>query len=66
MEQFLFELEAYASALKISPSTVIQRAGVGSGSTWRKWQSRKSSPTLITVDKLKDYMAQNPPEEAAA
>ena len=60
MEQFLAELEAYASGLDISPSTVIQRAGVGSGSTWRRWRDGKGSPTLVTVDKLRAYMADNP------
>lgn len=66
MEQFLFDLEVYAVALGVSPSTVIQRAGVGGGSTWRRWRDGRGSPTLVTVDKLKAYMTANPPMREAS
>jgi transcriptional regulator with XRE-family HTH domain len=61
MKQFMEEIRAYAARLGISPSTVIQKAGVGGGGTWSKWESGEGSPTLRTVDRLRRYMADNPP-----
>lgn len=55
------EIRAYAARLGNSPSTVIQKAGVGGGGTWSKWESGDGSPTLRTVDRLRQYMANNPP-----
>ncbi|MEQ3670680.1 XRE family transcriptional regulator [Pseudophaeobacter sp.] len=60
MEQFLKEIRAYAARFGVSPSTVIQKAGV-SGGKWRRWVDGTSSPTLHTVDRLRAYMAENPP-----
>jgi hypothetical protein len=53
MEQFMADVRAYAARFGITPSTVIQKAGVGDG-----------SPTLRTVDRLRAYMAKNPPPDA--
>jgi transcriptional regulator with XRE-family HTH domain len=60
MEQFLSDIRAYARAHGVLPTTIVQRIGVGSGSTWARWESGKSSPTLKTVDRIRQYMAQNP------
>ncbi len=65
MEQFLAEVRAYAVRCGIKPSTVIQNAGAGGGSSWRRWDEGKSSPTMITADRVRAYMAANPPMEAA-
>ena len=70
MEQFLRDVRAYAELVGLKPSTVIQKAKAGSGSTWERWEERKGSPTLKTVDRVRRYMAANPPpkksEEDAA
>ena len=60
MEQFLSDLRTYAAAFGLRPTTIIQRAGCGSGGTWAKWDGGKSSPTLLTADRLRKYMADNP------
>lgn len=60
MEQLILEVRAYARWFGITPSTVIQKAGV-SGGKWRRWEAGDSSPTLHTVDRLRAYMAENPP-----
>lgn len=60
MEQFLSEIEAYAAARGIQPTTVVQRAVGASGATWRKWKSGASC-SLVTADRLRAYMAANPP-----
>lgn len=56
------EVRAYARQIGFKPSTVIQKAGVGGGGAWRKWESGEGSPTLHTVDRLRTYMADNPPQ----
>lgn len=59
MEQFIAEIEAYAAARNLLPSTVIQRAVGASGATWAKWKSG-SSCSLNTADRIRAYMAQHP------
>lgn len=61
MEQFITEVRTYAARFGLKPSTVIQKAAAVGGATWRRWESGESSPTLHTVDKIRDYMADNPP-----
>lgn len=60
MEQFLKDVSDYAAQVNLKPSTVIQRVGV-SGDKWRRWQSRESSPTLHTVDRIMKFISDNPP-----
>ncbi|WP_121068365.1 helix-turn-helix domain-containing protein [Chachezhania antarctica] len=60
MEQFMDMVRAYADALGVRPSTVIQRAAKLGGSAWSKWEAGDGSPTLKTADKIVKYMEQNP------
>lgn len=64
MEQLIQEIEAYAAAVGLQPTTVIQHAGCGGGGAWPKWKSGESACTLRTADRLRRYMADNPPPEA--
>lgn len=61
MEQFLSDVENYAAAWGLQPSTVIQRAAGQSGAIWAKWKAREASPTLVTADRVRAYMDANPP-----
>ncbi|EPX82077.1 hypothetical protein [Salipiger mucosus] len=66
MEQLIAEIAAYARSVNKTPQAVL-RAAIGAG--WREWDSWKagtSSPTMARVDRLRDYMAENPPQEDAA
>ena len=65
MEEFIAEIRAYAIRVGVMPTTVIQRAKVGGGRTWRKWEAGESSPTLITADRVRKYMSENPPPDDA-
>lgn len=58
------DVRAYAAQLGVMPTTVVQRAKCGGGGTWAAWESGTSSPTLHTVDRLRAYMAENPPPGA--
>ncbi|RBO51962.1 hypothetical protein DSD19_17725 [Rhodovulum sp. BSW8] len=60
MEEFLAEIEAYAAACSKTPQKVLRDAiGAGWGQ-WGSWKSRESSPTMLTADKLRDYMRDHP------
>lgn len=63
MDQFLSEIEAFAEARGVMPTTVVQRAIKASGRTWERWKDRAASPSLETVDKLRAYMAANWPSD---
>lgn len=54
------EIENYASARGILPATVVQSATGHSGTTWAKWQAGATC-SLRTAEKLRAYMAANPP-----
>lgn len=57
-------IRSYAKALGVHPSTVIQRAAKLGGATWAKWEAGGSSPTLLTSDKILNYIKENPIPEA--
>ena len=57
------EIEAYAEARGLHPSTIVQRAGCGSGKTWAKWQAGGAC-LMHTADRLRRWMAENPVSEA--
>lgn len=61
MDQFLYDVGIYADAFGVQPTTVVQKAKAGGGSTWASWVSGQSSPTLNTADRVRRYMSANPP-----
>ena len=68
MEQFLVEVQDYAAAAGRSPVWVVKRAVGAQGGAWAKWLAGESSPTMATADRIRAWMAANPPaakEEAA-
>jgi hypothetical protein len=68
MEQFLIDVQNYAAAAGRSPVWVLKRAVGASGTKWAEWQAGESSPTMATADRIRAWMAANPPaakEEAA-
>lgn len=54
------KVRAYADALGVQPSTVVQRAAKLGGAAWAKWEAGDGSPTLRTADKILKYMQENP------
>lgn len=61
MEQLIIEVEAYASAAGKTPALVLRDALGASWGQWDAWVQGKSSPTMRNVDRLRTYMAANPP-----
>jgi len=64
MEQLISEIEREASALGMTPQSLLRKALGASWSTWSDWVSGKSSPTLATVDKLRAWIASSRSVEA--
>lgn len=54
------EIEMYAAAFGIQPTTVVQRAGAVSGKAWSNWLSGGSC-SMRVADRIRKYMADNPP-----
>lgn len=67
MEKFLAEIEAYASAADTSPQSVLRRSCGYGWDVWSNWKAGQSSPTMASADRVRAWMASNPPkaEEAA-
>lgn len=62
MEQLIKEIEAFAAALGVKPSTVLQRAGGMGGGIWAKWVAGSAACTLPMADRIRRYMADHWPE----
>jgi len=60
------QVRAYATALGVEPTTVVQRAAKVSGAAWSRWSVGAGSPTLATADKILKYIAENPIVDADA
>lgn len=63
MEQLMNEIRAYASAMGVFPTTVIQNAGAGGGGVWPNWENGGGC-SMRTADKIRAYMANNPPPQS--
>lgn len=59
MEQFIAEIEAYAAACGLKPTTVVQGAAGVSGAAWDRWKAGGSC-TMRTADRIRDYIRENP------
>lgn len=66
MEQFIAEVELYAAACGLKPTTIVQRAAGVSGGSWRRWTELGGSPTMATADQVRAYMRANPAPPPAA
>ncbi|MTH62143.1 hypothetical protein [Paracoccus litorisediminis] len=56
MDEFLHEVEMFASARGIKPSSVIQAAVNASGLAWARWRSGKARLQWETVARVRTYM----------
>ncbi|GGW24083.1 hypothetical protein GCM10011452_09380 [Gemmobacter lanyuensis] len=61
MEQFIQEVETYAAAIGRKPQGVLRAAVGASWGSWDNWRSGKASPTMAVADRIRLYMAENPP-----
>ncbi|MBL1434715.1 MAG: XRE family transcriptional regulator [Rhodobacteraceae bacterium] len=64
MEEFIKEVEIYATAMGLLPSTVIQRAANLGGGKWAVWKNGGSC-SMRTADRIRAHMTANPPRAKA-
>lgn len=64
MEQLISDITDAAEARGMTPQALLRRSVGASWSLWGDWTSGKSTPTLATVDRIRAWMAANPPAEA--
>lgn len=63
MEQLISDVEAYARAAGQKPQSVLRAAIDAGWREWDSWKAGKSSPTMARADRLRAYMAENPPRQ---
>jgi len=66
MEQFLAEIEKYCLSTGMVPQAVLRRACRYGWDVWDTWKAGTSSPTMINADRIRAWMAANPPPAVAA
>jgi hypothetical protein len=60
MDKFIAEVDLYAAACGVKPTTIVQRAAGVSGAAWRNWTQLGGSCTMATADRVRAYMRANP------
>lgn len=66
MEKLIADIESYTSAAGITPRRLLRDVLKASWGLWDDWKAGKSSPTMRNADRLREYMAENPPKPASA
>jgi len=65
MEKLIAEVAAHAAACGMTPQRVLRAAIGASWGQWDSWRAGQSSPTMRVADRLRRYMAENPPVTTA-
>lgn len=63
MEKLIYDIVCYAALRGWKASTVLQRAIGASGTEWERWTKKGGSCSLVTADRVRAYMVDNPPLE---
>lgn len=66
MEKLIAEIESYTSELGITPQKFLRDVLNAPWGQWDGWKVGKSSPTMRNADRLREYMAENPPPAPAS
>lgn len=65
MEELITEIETYAGRFGVKPETVIYNAVNQPSTRWAEWKAGAGCG-LKTADRIRAYMASNPPKEEVA
>lgn len=60
MEELIKEIQAYAQARGIKPATVVNYAAQIGTPVWDRWVSGKSTCSLRTAERIREYMLAHP------
>lgn len=66
MEQLILDIEAFCAARQMAPQKLLREAINATWGLWQKWKDGEASPTMKVADRIRDYMAANPPGETTA
>lgn len=66
MEQLISDIESYCAARQIPPEKLLRTSIGATWGLWQKWKSGDASPTMKVADRVRAYMAENPPKAGAA
>lgn len=64
MEQLISDIERYCADAGIQPQNMLKRAINANWRQWEAWKTGASSPRFETADRIRAWMAANPPEAA--
>lgn len=65
MEKLISEIQSYAAAQGVTPQKFLRDVIGASWNTWQKWRDGESSPTMAVADRLRAYIADNPPAKTS-
>lgn len=65
MEQLISEIEAFAAEFDIVPQKLLRDAINAEWGRWRQWKAGEASPTMLTADRIRAYMAKARAERPA-
>lgn len=65
MEQFIVDIEAYTEAIGTTPRRFLRALLNAEWGRWDSWKARDAFPTARTMDRVYDFMRQNPAGAAA-
>ncbi len=57
MERLILDIEAFCAEFKITPQKLLRDAIKAEWGRWQKWKAGEASPTMITADAIRAYMA---------
>lgn len=64
MEKLISDIITYSEAVGRKPQSVL-RSAIGTGwGVWDSWVAGRASPTVVVMDRIYAYMAENPPKQA--
>lgn len=63
MEQLIIEIEEFCAASQIAPEKLLRVSVGATWGLWQKWKNGEASPTMKVADRVRAYMAANPPKQ---
>ena len=62
MEKLITDIEEFCVASQIAPEKLLRLSVGATWGLWQKWKSGEASPTMKVADRVRAYMAANPPK----
>lgn len=66
MEHFIRDIEAYTEAAGTTPQRFLRAVINSDWGLWLRWKARNAYPTARTMDRVRQFMRENPVQIEAA